>query len=120
MAIVEFQFREQTFFDILAAQVVRTPLPSNLLSMLPPGRLIERVQVGQVSFAAEDAIRVGTGELGFEVPVTVLHTSFDDAKAAGSLQPPLTQPVPCKVWIRLAAVAPDPEKERDTRLEFGE
>jgi hypothetical protein len=105
MAVVEIQFKQQVFFDIIAAQIVRVDPPGALLSRLPAGTLIERVEAGPITFADGDVL-FSDGELALRVPLTVHVTTSDGARAAGSLQAPVTQPVPCTVWLRLQGAPP--------------
>ncbi len=106
MAVLEVQFKQDVFFKIIAAQVLRINPPGELLSKLPPGALIERIEVGQVAFAGPNEIVLDDTEIGLRVPLTVKVTTLANARNAGSLQPPATIDALCTVWLRLQGVVP--------------
>jgi hypothetical protein len=118
MAVFEIQFQEQVFFQIIAAQVVRTDPPGILLAQLPAGALIDRIETGAVEFAAGD-ILAGDDELAVRVPLTVHVTSLEGAKTAGSLQRPVTVPQDCTIWLRLQPAPPLPHSPREDEREWG-
>ena len=96
MALVELQFRDDIFFDLFRAQIVRLDVPG-LSSMLKPGRLVERIEAGQIRLRSpSDAIAPPlAGQLLVNMAFTVHETSLDDARAAGSLKRPATLAIPC-------------------------
>jgi hypothetical protein len=109
MAIIEIQFREDKFFNILRAQMARVDIPRAFFPELGPDRLIERIEPGQVSFADQaDPAFAGQreGEVIFKIPFLMHHTSFTDARAAGSLMRPATQQIACVFWIKIGGAAP--------------
>jgi hypothetical protein len=105
MAVVEIQFQQKVFFDIIAAQIVRTEPPAVLLSQLPPGALIERTETGTIELASGEEVLFADDELAVKVPVSVHVTNYDGAKTAGSLQPPVTIAQGCTIWLRLQGAA---------------
>ncbi len=106
MPAIEIQFRESVFFNIIAAQVVRTDVTGVLLEKLPPGKLIERIEAGAISWASGNEVLFGDDELALKVPLTIHITDLAAARLAGSLQPPATLPVPAQVWLRLQGAPP--------------
>ena len=106
MAVLEIQFKQEVFFNIIAAQVLRINPPGELLSQLPPGALVEKIEIGQVAFASPNEILFGDSEIGLRVPLTVKVTTYQLARSAGSLQPPATIDAPCTVWLRLQGAVP--------------
>jgi hypothetical protein len=106
MATVEIQFREKVFFDIIAAQVLRTDVPAVLLAKLPQGKLVERIEAGAIGWASGGEVPFGDGELAVKVPITIHVTDLAAAKLAGTLQAPATFPVPAQVWLRLQGAPP--------------
>ena len=107
MALIEIQFSDPVFFQIVAAQVVRSSFPRAFFPELGPDHLIERIDAGPASFPpAGDPVLALPGELLFKIPFSIVHTSFADARAAGSLQPPVTQALPCMLWLGLSGGQP--------------
>lgn len=109
MAIIEIQFREDIFFDILRAQIVRVDIPRAFFPELGPDRLIERIEPGQVGIAdLADPFVAGVrdGEVLFRIAFLLHHTSFAAARTAGSLKSPATQQIACVFWIKIAGSAP--------------
>ena len=109
MAIIEIQFRENIFFDVLRAQIVRMDIPRSFFPELGPDRLIERIEPGQVGFADPNDPPVGgqrDGEVLFKVSFQLHHTSFAAARAAGSLKSPATRHIDCIFWIKISGSAP--------------
>jgi hypothetical protein len=105
MAVIEIEFREQGFFNIIAAQILRID-PAALLSQLPTGALTERVEPGIIAFANDGEILFSDGKLALNVPLAVHITNYAAAKAEGSLQKPAPQPVACTLWLPLQGAAP--------------
>src|SRR5215472_11606695 len=101
MAVLEIQFKEEVFFSIIAAQVVRVNPPAELLNKLPSGMLIEKIETGGVAFAVPGEVLFGDDEIALKVPLTIRLTNYEFAKNAGSLQAPETIPVATTVWLRL-------------------
>jgi hypothetical protein len=121
MALIEIQFREDVFFEILRAQVVRLDVPPELFPELEThvdlthpvdpikrAQRIERIEVGQAGFydPADDMLPPNDGQLLFKISFVLHHTNFIAAHSAGSLQPPATRTIPCVIWIKLSGQPP--------------
>lgn len=107
MAVVELQFRDSVFFSIIAAMARRLALPVELIG-LPPDRIIDRLVVGAVglaSFHPEIGV-TGDDEVLLLVPLAVHHTTYHDARLAGSLQQPATQQIQITVWVLISPDVP--------------
>ena len=100
MALIEIQFREDIFFTILRAQIIRLDLPTTFfpeldtpLDLVHPvnpikkARRIERIEARQAGFfdPADEVLPPNDGELLFKISFLLHHTSFNAAHAAGSL-----------------------------------
>ncbi|WP_342236410.1 hypothetical protein [Inquilinus sp. OTU3971] len=118
MAVIEIQFREKVFFDIIAAQVLRTDPPAALFSRAPAGSFIDRIETGAVRWARDDEVLFSEGEVAVQVPFSVHLTSYEAAKTAGSLQVPQTFPIPCAVWLRIGGAPPAGLRCSIARLEI--
>src|SRR5262249_17722092 len=112
MAIFELQFRQDVFFDIVRAEVIRIPVPSTVLDGLAAlgsafgGQelLIERIEVNGVNAVERSPNFVPTrkGQLMLQIDAEVFLTTFQNAKTAGSLQPPIiVTSVPATIWLTL-------------------
>lgn len=101
MAIIEFQFREGLFFDIIRAEIVRIPLPSELIEALAElgtklageELLVERVDCPDVVVVSEapDFGPAPKGKLLVRAKITLFLTTHAKARLAGHLVPPTTE-----------------------------
>src|SRR5688572_1750552 len=110
MAIIEVQFKQNVFLNILGAKIVRQDFPRSLFSQLATDRLIERIEMLQVAIASDEdlqGISIEEGQLLVKFSFLLHHTSFVEARTAGSLQAPLTQTLNCDLWLKLAPAAPN-------------
>ena len=110
MAIIEIQFKQNVFLNILGAKIIRQDFPRSLFSQLATDRLIERIEMLQVAFASDEdlqGISIEEGQLLAKFSFLLHHTSFVEARTAGSLQAPPTQTLNCELWLKLAPAAPN-------------
>ena len=124
MAIVEVQFRDQSFFELVKAQVVRTPLPSDFRAGLGP-LLIERFECHDVALTDDSALQqaaahvkpgepapnvgqTAPGELLLRASISLHLTTYANAKAAGSLaEPKILAEAKASLFIRLGVSPAD-------------
>ena len=112
MAIIEVQFREDVFFDVIKAEIVRTQVPSSVIDeianigkvFLGEEFLIEQIECIDVNFAtsAPGMDSVPVGELLLLINLTIHLTTFTNARSAGHLAAPAATPYPVKIWMRLS------------------
>lgn len=107
MAVIEIQFREQVFFKIIGALISRAEYPKELFS-LPAERLIEKVVSGDIGYQNPEhpaMSQASPQQVLFNVPFKLLHTTFQDAKAAGSLIAPQCLELNCDMNLILETTA---------------
>jgi hypothetical protein len=105
MSVIEVQFRKQAFLDFFKAEINQRRLPfptlDSLAFALPQlkGHLLERIECLNCSADAT----AGDGQVTVEVQLAIhYHTSLTTIRAAGSLNPPVTEQVPITVPIVLS------------------
>ena len=104
------QIREDVFIDIVRAELLRTPVPSNIVENLyATGEqfgeplLIERIEFPEILIvnSTPSIPQVQKGKLYIQVNLQLFLTTFSNAKAAGHLGVPATlAPVEVSAWIR--------------------
>jgi hypothetical protein len=115
MATIEFQIRQDTFVDIIRAELVRVQVPGAVVDQLiSTGKqllnqelLIERIEFPEITVVdstpsiSSDKLPLGTVNLFVRVKIDVYLTTYANAKAAGHLGIPATlPPQETTAWIR--------------------
>lgn len=113
MAILEAQFREDIFLDIIRAATLRIPIPSDLIDNIAAIGLVlagEKVLVernecleAEIVTATLTLRTVPRGALYVRIVIRTFLTTYTNAKSAGHLNPPATlPPIDTTVWMRFA------------------
>ncbi|GAA4887035.1 hypothetical protein GCM10023237_00110 [Streptomyces coeruleoprunus] len=106
MGLYELQFKRDAFLSMMRARLNDIPLPIGEVPNFP-GRWLDRlvctaVEIRNRDEAPADA-NIPVGELALRATIEVHHTTYEDARQAGSLNRPATAVATLHLWFAFSA-----------------